>query len=90
MGKKTMSADQRVMEFLSEDLWFELRVKDVRVRKMMLKGGLGDWLLVITAVKDNENVVAFVGSTTITGVARKVHQQFLADEMEWQVDKYAD
>ncbi len=90
MSKKVKSADQRVMEFLSEDLWFELRVKDVRVRKLMIKGGLGDWLLVIAAVKDGENVVAFVGSSTITGVARKVHQQFLADEMEWQVDRFAD
>lgn len=90
MNAKKKSGDAVVLEFLSEDFWFEMMRRNVRVKKMMLRGGAGDWLLIVSAKIDGDPMVAFVGSSSVIGVARKLHRQFVDEEISWQADKYAD
>lgn len=89
MTQKKSSHRMSALDFLSEDLWYELLSQNIRVKKLLLKGGLGDWLLVITAKQDGQHVVAFVGSDSIENVARKTHKLFVDEGFKWQEDKYA-
>ena len=85
-GKKKMTA----VDFLSDDLVYELLRGDIRVKKLLIKGGFGDWLLVITAKIGAVDKVAFVGSNSLENLARKVHKQFVDDGFEWKDDQYAN
>lgn len=89
MSKKYSSADVNHMEFLDEEFVYEVTRQNARVKKMLLKGGFGDWLLVITAKVNGEHMVAFVGAASILGVARKLHQQYANEEIVWKPDQYA-
>ncbi len=89
MSKKNPTGYESVVTYLSEDLVYELLREGIRVKKLILKGGLGDWLLIITARVEGEAKVAFMGSGSIEGVARKVHKQCLEGEIEWKEDKFA-
>lgn len=90
MTKKKYPKGMTEVDYLSGELFFMLMSSTLRPKKMVLKGGYGDWLLVITAVKDGQSVVCFVGSNSIINVARKVHQQVVDDTLEWKPDKFAD
>lgn len=90
MTKKNPTANERVLDFLSEEFVYKMMKKDTFVRKMMLKGGFGDWLLIITAKIDGEPKVAFIGGGSILSVARKLHEKFMKDELVWRDDKFAD
>lgn len=90
MTKDARANNDIVLDFMSEQFVYEVMRQDIRVRKMLLKGGFGDWLLVITARKDGEPVVCFVGSSSILGVARKLLKLHQGKKLVWKTDKYAD
>ncbi len=90
MTKRTRSADEIVIDWLNDGLWNDLLRMDIRLRKVVLKGGFTDWLIVITAIKDDENVVTFIGGGSLLKAARKLNKAMVADTLEWKPDKYAD
>lgn len=90
MTKKSPTSMERQIIFLSDDFIYEMIHKGIRVTKMMCRGGLGDWLLIVTARIDGESMVLFVGGSDLFAIARKLHEQFVKDELVWTTDKFAD
>ena len=90
MAKKYSAADSERMEFLEDTFVYEIMQQGYRVSKVLIKGGFGDWLMVITARTADGPQVAFVGSSSIIGLARKLHEQYLKGEIVWKPDRYAD
>ncbi len=88
MAKRTKSAAEMRMAWISEDIWFEMRERGKKLRGLSLRGGLGDWLIVIKIYEDDKPYVAFVGGATLEKAIGKLHQALLEGGMKWRPDEY--
>jgi len=87
---KSNSGDLTAINWVSEDLWSTLLLQGFKMRKCIIKGGLGDWLCVLSVKVDDDYLVGFVGSSTLQGLCRKLLRQVMDEEINWREDKYAD
>lgn len=89
MKKTERSHAEIVIDWFSEGVWGTLLKKDIRLRKLILKGGLSDWLIVISVYIDDEPLVAFVGAPTMLMAIKKLRTELNEDSISWKPDKYA-
>lgn len=90
MAKRERTSDEIVIDWLNDSLWGEFFEQGIQLKKLIIKGGVADWLIVISAVKDGEAVVAFVGAKSILKAARRLNKLMIADELIWKEDRYAE
>lgn len=77
------------LEWVSEDLWSTLLLQGTKMRKCILKGGLGDWLCVMSVTIDGQPMVGFVGATTLPALLKKIVREVREETIRWRDDKFA-
>lgn len=88
MAKKQRTHEETLMDWFSESVWGTLLKEDIRLRKLIVKGGLADWLIVVSVVRDDEYQVAFIGAPTLMIAIKKLHKELLDGTVSWRLDQY--
>lgn len=88
MTKRTKSAFERRAEYISEDVWFALRERGQKLRKITLRGTFGEWLAILAMSQDDKDYVAFIGAPSLERVIEKIHMAIVNKEIQWKPDEY--
>lgn len=89
MAASDRTTDEVAYDWFGETVWSTLLKEDIKLRKLIVKGGLADWLIVVSVYHEDEYRVGFVGAPTLLDAIKKFRRNLKDGTMVWKEDKFA-